>query len=315
MAGILFIKTSSLGDVIHHMPALSEARRQRPDARFVWVVEEAYAPLVRLHPAVGDVLPVAWRRWLGQIHSPATWQQIAAADRVLRLRQYDAVIDTQGLLKSALIASRARGRKHGYDSASIKEKAASAFYDVRHTVSRDLHAIERNRILTALSLGYQPHGAPHYGIDRESLRTGGERYAVLLHGTARPEKEWPLAAWTELGRSLKRHDLDLVLPWGNDAEFTRAGQIAAALPRARVADRMPLDGVARLIAGAEFVVGVDTGLLHLAAALSVPLVAIFGGSEPRLTGPVGAGLLEVVGAKGAMPSAIEVVAALGRITA
>src|ERR1700690_1169071 len=153
MVDILFIKTSSLGNVIHQMPALSEARRHRPDARLTWVVEEMFAPLVRLHPAVAEVIPVAWRRWPSQLYRPATWQQIAQTDRVLRGRQYEGVIDTQGLLKSALIAMRARGRKHGYDHDSIKEKAASSFYDVRHRVSRDLHAIERNRILTALSLG------------------------------------------------------------------------------------------------------------------------------------------------------------------
>ncbi len=313
MADILFIKTSSLGDVIHHMPAVSEARRHRPDARFAWVVEEAYAPLVQLHPAVAEVLPVGWRRWSRELYRPATWRQIATADAMLRARRYDEIIDTQGLLKSALIASRAHGRKHGYDSVSIKEKAASAFYQVRHAVSRELHAVERNRILTAASLGYRPEGAPDYGLDREKLRASGEPYAVLLHATARREKEWPLAAWIELGKWLERNQVSLVLPWGNDAERLRAGQIAAALPRARVAEKMRLDGVARLIAGAEFVVGVDTGLLHLAAALGVPLVAIFGGSEPRLTGPVGPGPIEVVGTKGTIPTAIEVMAALGRV--
>jgi heptosyltransferase-1 len=314
MADILFIKTSSLGDVIHHMPALIEAHRHRPDARLTWVVEETFAPLVRLHPAVADVIPVAWRRWPSQLYRPATWRQMAQTDRALRARQYEAVIDTQGLLKSALIAMRARGRKHGYDRDSIREKAASGFYDVRHRVSRDLHAIERNRILTALSLGYRPDGPPDYGLDRDKLRIAGEPYAVLLHATARAGKEWPPTAWIELGQWLERNDIDLVLPWGSEAERVRATQIAEALPRARVEQKLTLDAIARLIAGARFVIGVDTGLLHLAAALAVPLVAIFGGSEPRLTGPVGAGPIEVVGAKGAPPTPIEVMAALRRVT-
>jgi len=313
MADILFVKTSSLGDVIHQMPALTEARRHFPDARLAWAVEEAYAPLVRHHLAVADVIPVALRRWPWRLYRPATWQEMSQADRRLRERAYDAVIDTQGLFKSAAVVWRARGRKHGYDSTSIKEKAATMFYDVRHRVPRDLHAVERNRILTGLALGYAPEGRPDYGLDRDVWRDSGPPYAVLLHGSARAEKEWPVAHWIELGRWLSRNEVDLVLPWGNEREHRRAIQIAEALSRARVTERMTLDAVARLIGGARFVIGVDTGLLHLAAALAVPLIAIFGGSEPRLTAPIGPGPIEVVGAKGAAPTPVEVMAALARV--
>ena len=169
MADILFIKTSSLGDVIHHMPALVEARRRLPDARFAWVVEEAFAPLVRLHPAVDEVIPVASRRWRHALLSAATWREVRAFRRLVRSRAYDAVIDTQGLLRTAVIARLARGRRHGYDSASIREPLAARFYDVRHRVSRDLHAIDRNRILTGLALGYSPEGAIDFGLDRAAL--------------------------------------------------------------------------------------------------------------------------------------------------
>src|SRR5215510_7855761 len=124
MSDILFIKTSSLGDVIHHMPALTEARRRRPDARFSWVVEEAFAPLVRLHPAVSEVIPVALRRWRRAPFDAATWTQMAAFRRALRARRFDAIIDTQGLLKSALIARCAEGPRRGYDRDSIKEPLA-----------------------------------------------------------------------------------------------------------------------------------------------------------------------------------------------
>src|ERR1700688_807413 len=128
MASILFIKTSSLGDVIHHMPALTEARKARPDARFAWLVEEAFAPLVRLHPAVAEVIPVAWRRWRKSLYAPATLSEIASSLRGLRGRQFDDIIDSQGLLRSAVIARFPRGKRHGYDSRSIKEPLASAFY-------------------------------------------------------------------------------------------------------------------------------------------------------------------------------------------
>jgi heptosyltransferase-1 len=314
MSDILFIKTSSLGDVIHHMPALTEARRRLPGARFAWVVEEAFAPLVGLHPAVSEVIPVASRRWRGALHSPSTWRELTAFSRALRSRRYDEIVDTQGLLfKSALIARLARGRRHGYDADSIRERAASSLYDVQHAVGRDLHAIARNRMLTALALGYQSDGAPEFGLERSKLaRTATRPYGILLHATARPEKEWPQRLWIALGRAL-RHRTTLLLPWGNEAERARSTRIAAALDDAPVPERQPLDAMARLIAGASFVVGVDTGLLHLAAALGVPLVAIFVGSEPGLTGPMGRGPIAVLGGKDQMPSVDEVAGALERL--
>ena len=313
MADILFIKTSSLGDVIHLMPALTEARARAPEARFAWVVEEAFAPLVALHPAVDRVIPVAWRRWRKSLWSPATWGEIGASLTAVRAERYDLVLDSQGLLRSALIARFAHGRRHGYDAASIREPLASAFYDVRHTVSRALHAVDRNRILTGLALGYTPQGAPDFGLDRARFRAAGPRYAVLLHATARPEKEWPEAHWIALGTQLARDGYDLVLPWGSLAEKARADRMAASLPRARVPERQPLDSVARLMAGAELVIGVDTGLLHLAAALGVPLIAIFTGSRPELTKPVGNGPMMVLGAPGAPPALDEVREAVAKL--
>ena len=313
MADIFFIKTSSLGDVIHHMPALTEARLQRPDARFVWLAEEAFAPLVRLHPAVDEVITVAWRRWRWSFYAPATLCEIAGSLRAIRAGHYDAIVDSQGLLRSAIIARLAQGQRHGYDARSIKEPVAAAFYDIRHRVSRDLHAVERNRILTGLALGYAPQGAPDFGLDRARLVSPGPPYAVLLQATARRDKEWPEANWIALGNALAKNGIDFVLPWGTPAERVRSERIAAAVPRARAPERAPLDKVASLIAGAQFVVGVDTGLMHLAAALGVPLAAIFAGSKPSLTGPVGRGQITVLGAQGVSPSVEEVKEAVDRL--
>ena len=313
MSDILFIKTSSLGDVIHHMPALTEARQRRPDARFFWVVEEAYAPLVRLHPAVSGVVPVASRRWRGSMLAPATWREIAGFRRALRERRYDAIIDTQGLFRSALIARIARGRRHGYDADSIRESMASRLYDVRHAVTRDLHAIARNRILTGRALGYPPDGVLDFGLARGGLAAAGSSYGILFHATARPEKEWPEASWIALARMLTARGSTVMLPWGTAAERARSARIAAAVQNAQVPERQPLDRMARLIAGAAFVVGVDTGLLHLAAALGVPLAAIFVGSEPGLTGPMGQGQIAVVGGSHEPPSVADVTTAVERL--
>jgi heptosyltransferase-1 len=222
------------------------------------------------------------------------------------------VIDTQGLLRSALMARIARGRRHGYDAASIREPLASIFYDVRYRVARELHAVDRNRTLTGLALGYAPQGKADFGLDRARFGVPESRYAVLLHSTARAEKLWPETHWVALGKMLAP-GIEFRLPWGSEIEHARSLRIANALTGARATDRMPLDGVVRLIAGAQFVVGVDTGLLHLAAALGVPLVAIFTGSQPSLTGPVGNGPIAVLGADGVVPSVESVVGAVVRV--
>jgi heptosyltransferase I len=185
---------------------------------------------------------------------------------------------------------------------------------VHHAVARDLHAIVRNRMLTGLALGYVSEGAIDFGLSRRLLAPpAGQAYGIFLHATARPEKEWPQESWIALGRSLAQSGARLLLPWGNEAERMRSEQIAAALPNADVPERQPLDRMARLVAGASFVVGVDTGLLHLAAALGVPLIAIFGGSDPGLTGPVGQGPIAVIGRKTALPSVPDVKAAFDRL--
>ena len=313
MANILFIKTSSLGDVVHHMPALMDARKAHPDATFSWLVEEAFAPLVRLHPAIDTVIPVASRRWRKSLYAPATIAEIRASFRDIRAQRYDEIVDTQGLLRTAILTRAARGMRHGYDASSVREPLASLFYDVRHRVERDTHAVERNRILSGLALGYAPDEAPDFGLDRARIgKDSTSRYGLLLHATARREKQWPDADWIAFAKLFAQR-FELLLPWGTEAERARSEYIAAAVPGTRVPDRAPLDQVAKLIAGAQFVVGVDTGLLHLAAALGVPVVAIFAGSKPALTGPMGRGRLSILGDDGKPPSVDAVVEAVETI--
>jgi heptosyltransferase-1 len=313
MANILFIKTSSLGDVVHHMPALTDARKAHPDATFSWLVEEAFAPLVRLHPAIDTVIPVASRRWRKSLYAPATIAEIRASFRDIRAQRYDEIVDTQGLLRTAILTRAARGMRHGYDASSVREPLASLFYDVRHRVERDMHAVERNRILSGLALGYAPDEAPDFGLDRARIgKDSTSRYGLLLHATARREKQWPDADWIAFAKLFAQR-FELLIPWGTEAERARSEYIAAAVPGTRVPDRAPLDQVAKLIAGAQFVVGVDTGLLHLAAALGVPVVAIFAGSKPALTGPMGRGRLSILGDDGKPPSVDSVVEAVETI--
>lgn len=314
---ILFIKTSSLGDVVHQMPAMTDARAHLPDAKFSWIVEEAFAPLARLHPAIDDVIPVATRRWRSSLLSPTTWREISAFKARVRGIDASKVVDTQGLLRSALIARAANGERHGYDAQSIREPLASRFYDVTHKVSRELHAVTRNRTLTGLSLGYinigyQPAERIDYGLIKPPPQNAAP-YAVLLHGTSKPTKEWRESEWIGIGQWLRRQNIEVVLPWGSERERLRCERLSRAIPQSRVLERQSLDKTAQVIAGAALVVGVDTGLLHLAAAYEVPLIAVFLATEPGLTGPVGNGPIVVLGGKGATPAFAQAIAEAERL--
>jgi heptosyltransferase-1 len=314
MTEILFIKTSSMGDVLHHMPAVTEAKRHFPAARITWVVDEMYAPLAALHPAVDEIITIAQRRWRKQLFAARSWREFREALRKLRARSYDKIIDTQGLVRTGLMGRLARGEHHGYDRDSIREPFAARFYEVNHKVGWDLHVIARNRTLTARALGYQVEGAPDYGFDRAKIQPSQSgNYAIIFHATAKAKKEWPEDRWIEVGRELAKRGLEVVLPWGNDAERARSERIASQVPGARVPARVPIFDVARLIAGARIVCGVDTGFLHIAAALGVPVVAVFTITKSHTASPIGPGPVEMIGATNGLPETRDVIAAIDRV--
>jgi len=311
MKTILIVKTSSLGDVVHNLPVASDIRRHFPDASIDWVVEELYAPLVALHAAVRRVIPVALRRWRRRPLGGATWKEIGEFRRLSHAERYDAVIDTQGLLKSALIARAAKGRHHGFDAGSVREPLAARFYDATHHVARSQHAVQRNRSLAALALGYRLEEPADYGLAVPGpIRRSARRYAVLLHGSSRRDKLWGETAWVELGRGLASRGIACVLPWGNDEERRRSERLALELDHAEVPPLEPLDRLAVLLGAAAVVVGGDTGLTHLAAALDRPVAAIYRGTDPRLTGVYGSPRAKNLGGPGANPSPQEVLQAL-----
>ncbi|MGH8704587.1 MAG: lipopolysaccharide heptosyltransferase I [Burkholderiales bacterium] len=312
MPRILFVKTSSLGDIVHNCPAVSDVARFVPGARVDWVVEEPFAEIAGLHAAVRRVIPVAIRRWRSAPFSSAVWSELGAFRHALRDERYDFVIDSQGLVKSALVAALAAGPKHGLDRASVREPFAARFYGTRHAVPRALHAVERNRRLAGAALGYAPDGVCEYGLRAEGEAPIAVRapFALLLTMTSRADKLWPEERWVELGRGLAAPGLQCVLPWGDEAERARCKRIADAIGGALVPPRMSLAGIARLARRARCVAGVDTGLVHLAAALGAPTVGIYCGSDPALTGLHGSVRARNLGALGAPPSAVEVLGAL-----
>lgn len=310
---ILLVKTSSLGDVIHNLPVASDIRRRLPDARIDWVAEEGFAEIPRLHPAVTNVIPVAVRRWRKSLLSPATWREIGAFRRLAGTGSYDAVLDTQGLVKSALLAMQAHGPKLGYAADAAREPLAAHFYDRRFSIRKKLHAVERNRRLAAAALGYALDDLPlDYGIAAAPLTANwlpADDYAVLLTATSRADKEWPEENWRALGAALIATGLRCVLPGGGTAERQRAARLAQSLGRAIAAPALNLTDLAGLLAGAKLVVGVDTGLVHLAAALGRPTLALYCASDPALTGVLGIAPHRNLGGAGAPPAAGAVVAA------
>ena len=317
MRRILLVKTSSLGDVVHNLPVASDLRSRYPDLEIDWAVEEGFADIPHLHPAVSRVIPVAPRRWRRSLADRATWREIGALRQVLRSRGYDVVIDTQGLLKSALIARLSPGRRFGLDWSSSREPLRPFYHRTFH-VSWSLHAVERNRQLAAKALGYTPAPAVDYGIAATQtvarlpewaapLESGD--YAVLLHATSAEAKLWPEHQWVKLGDHLYHRGLCSVLPWGSDEERARSERIARLLPHAMVPPRLSLHEAAGLLARARAVFGVDTGLTHLSVAQGTTTIGIYCATNPAATGLYGSVRAVNVGGKGGPPPVAAVIAA------
>jgi heptosyltransferase-1 len=312
MPRILLVKTSSLGDVVHNLPVATDIRAAAPSAEIHWVVEQPFAAIPGLHPAVTRVIPVAIRRWRTHFLDQAVREEIRAFTRELKRDHYDAVIDTQGLLKSALLAWTARGIRHGLDFASSREPLA-LFYDRTYSIPWTLHAVERNRALAARVLDFVVPSTPDYGITAgrtrfEWLPVGP--YAVLVHSASAREKLWSEACWVELATRLRERGMLSVLPWGTADERLRAEAIASTVPGSVVAPKLPLAEVPSLLAGARAVIGVDTGLSHLAAALKVPTVGLYCATDPAATGLYGSAQAINLGGRKAPPQVAEVLTAL-----
>ncbi|UAW63706.1 lipopolysaccharide heptosyltransferase I [Mycoavidus sp. HKI] len=302
MQKILIVKVSSLGDVVHTMPVIADIRRQYPAAQIDWLVEEGFADLVRLVAGVRCVIPFSLRRWRKRLCSPATWSEIRQLRQRLASEAYDQVIDCQGLIKTAWAAhwTRATGaRVSGLGNrteGSSYEWPVRFFYDQRVAIEPHTHVLERSRQLVAAALGDSAvlSGEIDFGLDTQAaetalMKTGFKlpsSYVVLVHATSRADKQWPQERWLELGQILLRAGISLVLPWGQateravsekisgwlNARLTSVGRAGAA---AYVPPALTLPAVTGLLLGAAATVGVDTGLVHIAAALKRPTIELY----------------------------------------
>lgn len=292
-----------MGDVVHTMPAISDIARHYPDATIDWLVEASFAALPAMHPAIHNVIPIAWRRWRKRLFSSETRAAISAARAALRAQRYDVVLDLQGLVKSALWALQARGPRAGYDAASARESLAAMFYSKRAAVDKSQHAIERSRHLAATHLGYQVEGSPQFGL---AVPTGiwapsQPRYAVFNTGASRPEKLWPEASWKAVANALQARGFSIVWLWGSPMEGARCRRLADAAG-GEVPPFLTVKDASAVLARASMCVGLDTGFTHIAAAFGVDTLGIYCDHEPGLVGLVGAGNVVSVGGRGQVPA-------------
>jgi heptosyltransferase-1 len=283
---VLIVKMSSLGDVVHAIPALVDAKRENPDVEIDWVVEEGFVDIPQMHVAVDRVIPIAIRRWRKNWLKSISSGEVAKFISALRRSKYDLVIDAQGLIKSAIVAGLARGPVGGFNVKSAREPIASFSYNRMVPVERDLHAVERQRRLFSGLLGYQQHGEADYGFD-QSQANGEPRNAImLLHGTTWASKHWPESSWISLCKNLLDSGYEVLIPSGNEEERNRALSIAN-LTSAQVLAPMGLNDLISVMSTCRGIVTLDTGLGHLACALNVPLVGLYGSTDPVLTGVYG----------------------------
>ena len=273
---VLVVKMSSLGDVVHTLPAVTDACAH--GAQIDWVVEEAFADIPALHPGVSQVIPIAWRRWRKNLRRSSREMQQFFTE--LRAQPYDVIIDAQGLIKSAVVTLLANGRRQGFSHTAAREPWAAFAYAKGHAVDRRQHAIDRQRQLFAAVLGYALTAEISSGI---ASAAANSNRVLLLHGTTWATKHWPRDMWVELARQVQAEGYEPVVTWGNDEEQLRAQAIAEA-SGATLQERLPLRELVRMLTDAAAVVGVDSGLCHLSAALGTPTIGLYGPTDSQLTG-------------------------------
>lgn len=288
---ILLVRLSSMGDLVHTLPAVEDLARMRPEIELHWLCEAAFAPIAALHPFVRKVHTLAWRQWRKKPFSRATRKHLGCLKHTLRAENYDRVLDTQGLIKSAFFARMAGAPVAGFDGRSARESQAAFFYADKYFVAKNQAAILRNRALCAAWGGYSfDTEKVDFGIFpakrlREDFPEFPENYDIALTATSRDDKLWDTDYWRTLLQKMHRHSgRKIFLPHGSAAECSRAQNIAKGLDFVEVAPAVSLEKMAQILAHSRSVVGVDTGLLHLANAFCRPTVGIFTATDPQKTG-------------------------------
>lgn len=299
---ILIVRSSSLGDLVHMLPAISDIAKHVSGAMIDWVAEDAFKEIPSWHPAVHEVIPMAHRRWRKAWMSAQSKAERKVFKEKLSATHYDVVLDMQALMKSIWVVRQTKGVRHGLNWKSAREPLASLFYHVKHKVNFWQPAVTRQRLLAAAAFGYEYSGEPDFGLQRFTEGTPIQDYAIIMPSASRDDKLWPQEDWFAVFDRLTQAGLHLKVLAGNDKEAARAQDIIKDYPNAEVLPRMNLTGVAQAIAPARIMIGLDSGLTHLSAALGRPTIGIYSASTPVRTPLVGAGFTASLGDRGVPPS-------------
>ncbi len=310
MTRILIVRTSSLGDLVHMLPAMTDIARHVAGAQIDWVVEETFAEIPAWHPAIHEVIPVAHRRWRKHWWDARTRRERAALRENLGARHYHVILDMQALLKSVWLVRQTHGVRHGLDWKSAREPLASLFYHVRHRVEFWQPAILRQRALAAAAFGYAIEGPPDFGLHALTDGVAIEPVALIMPSASRDDKLWPAQDWQRVFDDLQRRGLSLRLLAGNEAEQARGHALIQGRERAEVLPRLTLRQVASELARARIMVGLDSGLTHLSAGLGRPTIGIYKASTPVRTPLQGTAWTASLGERGHAPDADSVLAAI-----
>lgn len=296
MDNILIIRLSSLGDIIHTLPAFSALREKRPKAEIVWIVEENGREILELLPGIDRIIVAKTKEW--KITSPKSWSEFKNLRKNIRNRDQTA-IDFQGLVKSGVVSFLSQAKRRvGFHRKNLKEPIASIFYtDQLDEVSEKIHVIKKNlSLLSLLGIEVEEFNFPLV-IPDTNLRSiekmledlgnqDSQKLVILNVGAAWVTKRWAPERWVELILSLNtdRNDLFFLLLWGNEEEKGIADHIykktaVSLVPFLNIKD------VFALIKKADLVVSGDTFALQAACALSTPVVGIFGPTTPSRNGP------------------------------
>jgi len=302
---VLIIKTSALGDIIHALPVLDYLRQVVPGVVVDWAVEEQFTDLLSGNPLLSELRLLRTRRWRRQPFRMETLREITALWRELKDRRYDYVFDIQGNLKSGIVAwVTGVERRFGFSRDHLQESINALFIKRRipqrkeddHAGGRYLRivSVPFGRDYIGMELTADIHAGPAEEAAAETLiRECGVGPVFLFHcGTTWQTKFWSEEGWIRLGQLVCKGFPDSVMlfSWGNDTERATAGRLAAAIgDRARVLEKYSLKGIAALLKKVDVVVGGDTGLIHLAAALGTPTVSYYRASDGRVSGPRGDG--------------------------
>jgi heptosyltransferase-1 len=289
---VLIVKMSSMGDIIHTLPAINDASTALPDIQFDWVAEEAFVEIPLWHKHVKQVIPIALRRWRKQIYQSLRQREIQHFYKQLRSQYYDKVLDAQGSIKSAITTRLSRGYRVGLDKNSVREVFANLAYQEKFSVPWKQHAIDRSRQLFAKAFGYPlPKTPPCYAIDKTRLNFTKfalpKNYLVFVPNASWPTKCWPETYWYSLTEHAAKEKITVFIPWGNEEEKKRALRIRGKHLNVTVLPPLRLNELASVLLQAKAAVCVDTGLSHLAAALEVPSITLYGPTNPQVIGTLG----------------------------